>query len=139
MSVVSGLAIVVVATAVMLAVRAPSQVGRAGHARGLAEEELEQQLATQLRLEALREARAEGTFGQRERIVRTPARGWVGQQVMNPGTDDWEPAVAADPNAPFVYLVTTRYGEPKPCPGNCPIPHIALEISRDGGRTWSDG
>ena len=58
---------------------------------------------------------------------------------MNPGTDDWEPAIAADPNDPFVYIITTRYGEPKPCSGNCPVPHIALEISKDGGKTWSDG
>jgi hypothetical protein len=136
-SVVSTLAVVVVATAVTLAVRAPSPVGRAGHARGLAEEELEQQLTTQLRLEALREARAEGTFGQRERIVRAPAPGWVGEQVVNPGTDDWEPAIAADPHAPWVYLLVTRYGS-RPCPG-CASPFIALKRSRNGGATWGGG
>jgi hypothetical protein len=58
---------------------------------------------------------------------------------MNVGTDDWEPAIAADPNAPFVYMLVTRYGEPKPCPGNCPTPFTALEVSSDGGATWSPG
>ena len=38
-----------------------------------------------------------------------------------------------------MYLLTTRYGEPKPCPGNCPVPHIAIEISSDNGLTWSQG
>jgi hypothetical protein len=136
-SAVSALAIVVVATAVTLAVRAPSPGSRSGHARGLAEEELEQELTTQLRLEALREARAEGTFGRRERIVHAPSPGWVGEQLMNPGTDDWEPAIAADPHAPWVYLLVTRYGV-KPCPG-CASPFIALERSRDGGITWGGG
>jgi hypothetical protein len=103
------------------------------------EEAEEQQETTELRLEALAEARAEGVAGQTGRIVSQPAAGWVGEQLMDPRTDDWEPAVAADPNSRFVYLITTRYGEPKPCPGNCPVPHIAIEISRDNGRTWSDG
>jgi Neuraminidase (sialidase) len=38
-----------------------------------------------------------------------------------------------------VYLLTTRYGEPKPCAGNCPVPHIAIEVSSDNGQTWSEG
>ena len=29
---------------------------------------------------------------------------------MSSTSDDWEPAVAADPKAPYVYLLTTRYG-----------------------------
>ena len=66
------------------------------------------------------------------------APGWAGEQLMNVTTDDWEPAIAADPNAPFVYMLTTRYA-PKPCPGNCPSPWMALEISSDGGATWSQG
>src|SRR5919106_927469 len=68
-----------------------------------------------------------------------PEPGWAGEQVVNPGTDDWEPAIAADPNAPYVYILVTRYGEPKPCQGNCPTPFIALEVSSDGGDTWSEG
>jgi hypothetical protein len=109
-----------------------------GEDRGGAEELQEQQESTQERLEALREARAAGRFGRRERILAAPAAGWAGEQLMNVSTDDWEPAIAADPNAPFVYMLTTRYA-PKPCPGNCPTPWMALEISSDGGATWTQG
>lgn len=107
--------------------------------RGATEELEEQQERTEQRLEALEEARAAGLFGVREPALGEPAPGWMGERVMNAGTDDWEPAVAADPNAPYVYLLTTRYGVPKPCKGNCPIPYLVLEVSSDGGRTWSDG
>jgi len=103
------------------------------------EEAEEQQETTELRLEALAEARAQGIAGKTGRIVRQRAPGWTGEQLMDPRTDDWEPAVAADQTSSFVYLITTRYGEPKPCPGNCPIPHIAIEISSDNGLTWSAG
>ena len=44
------------------------------------------------------------------------------------GTDDWEPAVAADPGAPYVYQMTTRYG------GN--QPDVVFRRSVDGGATW---
>ena len=111
---------------------------RTGEDRGGAEELQEQQESTQERLEALREARADGRFGKRENIVAAAAAGWAGEQLMNVSTDDWEPAIAADPNAPFVYMLTTRYA-PKPCPGNCPSPWMALEISSDGGATWTQG
>ena len=120
--------------------RAGEQIGeeQEGEDRGGAEELQEQQESTQERLEALREAQADGTFGRRERIVLAAAPGWAGEQLMNVSTDDWEPAIAADPNAPFVYMLATRYA-PKPCPGNCPSPWMALEISSDGGATWSAG
>ena len=65
-------------------------------------------MITELRLDALREARAAGTFGSRDPIVAAAAPGWAGEQLMNVATDDWEPAIAADPSAPFVYLLTTR-------------------------------
>jgi hypothetical protein len=134
--------LILAATALAIAtfVRTPSPTvqERSGEDRGGAEEAQEQAETTQERLEALREARAAGVFGRRERIVRRPATGWAGEQVMNVGTDDWEPAIAADPNAPFVYMIVTRYA-PKPCPGNCPSPFTALEISSDGGATWSTG
>jgi hypothetical protein len=131
-------ALVVLAAFVSLAGKAPTGNEGLGRAPGGVEERLEQRLTTDLRLDALREARAEGTFGQRERVVLAAAPGWAGEQLMNVTTDDWEPAIAADPNAPFVYMLTTRYA-PKPCPGNCPSPWMALEISSDGGATWSQG
>ena len=135
---ITALALVMLAAVAMLALRAPSGVSGLGRAPGAVQERLEQELVTELRLDALREARAAGTFGRREPIVAAAAPGWAGEQLMNVGTDDWEPAIAADPNAPFVYMLTTRYA-PKPCSGNCPTPWIALEISSDGGATWSAG
>jgi hypothetical protein len=102
------------------------------------EEELSEQTAE--RLEALEEANEQGVRWQ----VRTkaaaasaaPAPGWAGERVADPVADDWEPAIAADPSAPFVYLMTTHFGD-KPCPGNCPVPHISVHVSSDGGRTWA--
>ncbi|MEW5985936.1 MAG: sialidase family protein, partial [Chloroflexota bacterium] len=49
--------------------------------------------------------------------------------------DDWEPAAAADPTAPNVYQMTTRYDGPPPC-SNCGLPAIVFRRSSDGGRTW---
>ena len=53
------------------------------------------------------------------RPIRRP--GGSGPALLNPATDDWEPAVAADPNAPYVYLLTTRYGEPEDVPEPLPV------------------
>jgi hypothetical protein len=50
--------------------------------------------------------------------------------------DDWEPAVAADPKAPYVYLLTTRYAT-RDCGVHCPTPWIPITVSSDGGATWS--
>ncbi len=58
---------------------------------------------------------------------------------MNVGTDDWEPAVAADPNSAVRLPAHHPIRAPKPCSGNCPVPHIAIEISDDNGQTWSEG
>ena len=69
-----------------------------------------------------------------------PAAGWIGEAPFDAAAaDDWEPAIAADPHRPFVYALVTRYGAGKPCPGNCPVPFIELEVSVDGGATWSPG
>jgi BNR repeat-like domain len=102
-------------------------------------EAAEQLETTDQRLEALREARQAGTLAVDTSALSTaPAAGWSGEYVVNKRADDWEPAVAADPNAPYVYVVTTRYGAGKPCKGNCPDPWMALTVSKDGGATWSD-
>jgi hypothetical protein len=133
---VSAVGVVIVATD-----DSPSGRGSGGSARApeAIEEAEEQRETTELRLEALAEARERGVAGKTGRIAGAPAPGWVGEQLMDPSADDWEPAVAADPNSTFVYLITTRYGEPRPCPGHCPVPHIAIEISSDNGLTWTDG
>ena len=100
-------------------------------------EAVEQVETTEKRLETLHEARRAGTLAVDASTMTTaPASGWAGEYVVNKRADDWEPAVAADPNAPYVYVVTTRYGVGKPCSGNCPDPWMALSISKDGGATW---
>jgi hypothetical protein len=114
-------------------------VGRAGSEQepggnGEAQEESE---ALQERIEAFEEAKANGTAGVKQRVTNNPAAGWTGERVVDPTKDDWEPAIAADPNGPYVYLLVTRIGEPKPCPGNCPSAYMALERSTDEGATWS--
>ncbi|MDQ2984245.1 MAG: glycoside hydrolase [Actinomycetota bacterium] len=91
---------------------------------------------TASRLDALAQARAAGTFGGTVAATTSRATGWLGSRILNPSTDDWEPAVATDPAAPFVYLLTTRFGQADTCARRCPIPHIALTISADGGSTW---
>jgi hypothetical protein len=114
--------------------RVPSRLGKTGRAGN--QEAQDEQRTTALRLAALAAARENGTFGGATRLTTNPASGWAGEQVVNPNVDDWEPAVAADPKAPYVYLLTTRYGQPKTCPSHCPSPYLALTISSNGGRTW---
>lgn len=99
-------------------------------------ERLEEGVTTFDRLEALEKAIEAGRFGTRETIVGNAAPGWTGETLVSGVRDDWEPAVAADPADPYVYILTTRFGYPKPCQGNCPIPHISLTVSKDGGSTW---
>jgi BNR repeat-like domain len=107
-------------------------VARAGEEEGQDEQNL-----TADRLDAFNQAKSNGTFTGRVAATTDPAPGWVGSRLLNPATDDWEPAVATDPRAPFVYLLTTRYGQPKTCSSHCPTPYIVLTTSSDGGRTWS--
>ena len=54
------------------------------------------------------------------------APGFGTEQLFGTRTDDdWEPAVAADPAAPYVYILTTRYGGKKAC-NDCPDPALIL-------------
>jgi hypothetical protein len=112
----------------------PGSNTRGGDEEGAEEEELEQALTTELRVDALEEARLDGSLGVIGRIAGTPAPGWAGEEIVNETGDDWEPAVAADPNAPYVYILHNRYGE-SAC-GNCPDPSMILHVSKNGGRTW---
>jgi hypothetical protein len=72
---------------------------------GFAEELQEQAEKTRERLEALEAARRAGTLGVIERVVNAPAPGWLGERIVNETGNDWEPAIAADPNAPFLYVL----------------------------------
>ena len=87
------------------------------------------------RLAAYDVAEIAGDVGRTGRITRAPAPGWAGARILHPKKNDWEPAVAADPNDPWVYVMVARYGSPV-CP-RCPDPAMMLERSRDGGKTWS--
>jgi hypothetical protein len=104
--------------------------------RGGAAEAQEEAEVTAKRLEALAEAKAAGRFGQKIAATTAPATGWVGSKVLSSTADDWEPAVATDPKAPYIYLLTTRYGT-RECGTHCPTPFIPITISGDGGATWS--
>ena len=103
------------------------------------EEAEEQAETTERRTEAFEAAKKAGKTGQVRLATSTPATGWVGEFPYDTTWDDWEPAIATDPKAPYVYALVTRYGAPKPCQGNCPTPFIVLEISADNGQTWSEG
>jgi len=58
--------------------------------------------------------------------------------------DDWEPAIAADRSG-HVYAAWSHYvgyagvdtGDPDPSCPTCASPHTVLQISNDGGATWS--
>jgi hypothetical protein len=56
--------------------------------------------------------------------------GWLGEsKLSNPATGDgWEPAIAADPSAPYVYAGWMQYAGNKV--------YIAIRVSADGGTTW---
>ncbi|MGZ5129418.1 MAG: sialidase family protein [Actinomycetota bacterium] len=63
-----------------------------------------------------------------------PAAGWAGE--IKVGTEDtWEPTVAADPGAPYVYVMYNRFGGTKACK-QCPGIPMLLRVSNDNGATW---
>jgi hypothetical protein len=77
-----------------------------------------------------------GTIRVRQRVFDPcplAAVGWAGEvQIAN--DDTWEPYVAADPSAPYVYALYNRYGIT--CQ-RCPNPQMQIRISSDGGQTWA--
>ena len=130
----------------------PEEIGRAGlpptaadtePALDANEEKEEQAEGVEHRVEAWQAAKRTGKAGQSKPTAyltgpaAPAATGWAGEIPIDTTVDDWEPAIAADPNSSYVYLLTTRYGTDKPCPGNCPTPWIALTVSADNGATWS--
>jgi hypothetical protein len=105
------------------------------HARSGAGEAEEQWEDTERRLIALEVARLNGLLGITDPVRVAPAPGWAGERVMNRTGDDWEPAIAADPNEPYVYVMHNRYGGVPAC-RDCPDPAMIVHVSDDGGRTW---
>lgn len=67
------------------------------------------------------------TYVQPVPSASAAAGGFDSERVWS-GSDDWEPAVAADPSAPYVYQLTTRYGAQV---------DVVFRRSSDGGATWS--
>jgi hypothetical protein len=106
-----------------------------GERHTLEEEEREASERTRARLEAHQAAREAVSAGRTGPAHPIPNPGWTTERVWNVRADDWEPAIAADPSAPFVYTLVTRYTGPRRCP-SCPRPSIILRVSGDGGRTW---
>jgi len=70
---------------------------------------------------------ADQTYLQRLPLASFAASGFDSERVWGAG-DDWEPAIAADPSAPYVYQMTTRY-DTNPA-------SIFFRRSVDGGATW---
>lgn len=131
------------ASVLVAAACTPDEAGSPRRARGpepagdgLAEELEEQAEKTEERLEALEAAREAGTLGVIEPIIREPAPGWAGERVFHRSADDWEPAIATDPNVPWVYVLHNRYGGEPACANRCPDPAMILHVSRTGGQTW---
>src|SRR5215212_3237772 len=69
----------------------------------------EQEEQAEERREAYEEAEREGKVGQVRAApggaVAVAATGWAGEQPVDTISDDWEPAVAADPTSSFVYTL----------------------------------
>ncbi|HEY0444045.1 MAG TPA: sialidase family protein [Candidatus Limnocylindrales bacterium] len=117
----------------------PGSAARGGPDTDTNAEAVEQRQQISERTEAYQDAVRAGRAGQTRTANAAPVTGWVGERPFDTAADDWEPAIAADPKAPWVYALVTRYGTSKPCPGNCPTPYIAVGVSSDGGATWTEG
>ena len=62
------------------------------------------------------------------------APGWAGEIKL--GVEDtWEPTIAADPSAPYVYAMYNRFGGPKACK-QCPGIPMYVRVSSDNGVSW---
>ncbi|MDR2985307.1 MAG: glycoside hydrolase, partial [Nocardiopsaceae bacterium] len=64
-------------------------------------------------------------------VAATP--GWAGESILSlAGTGNgWEPAIAADPSAPYVYAAWMQYSGTRV--------KIYYRVSADGGTTWNAG
>jgi hypothetical protein len=60
------------------------------------------------------------------------------QTASAKGVDGWEPVVATDPSAPYVYAATTATDLRCLKSKDCPRWNISMQRSDDGGQTWGD-
>jgi len=139
-------AILYVSTLVVLGVTWKADTGATTVTEGageFAEEQAERRGDTRARLLAMKEAEHDG-LADLERVQNSPSAGWMGEALFGAGDstfppeNDWEPAIAADPSAPYVYWLTTRYGGSSAC-DTCPhYSFILVKVSSDGGATWGN-
>jgi hypothetical protein len=101
-----------------------------------ASEELEAADITKARISAFDAAKSSGLPGLTRPVRTIPNSGWTDERVWSATANDWEPAIAADPNAPYVYALASRYTLPRRCHG-CALPGIVLRVSADDGATWA--
>ncbi len=123
--------------AVALRPQGPRTVSRSGseRAEGVEQEDPER--------EAGEHAGAPVTAAEQGRITRAeadamaplvPAPGWAGEIKL--GVEDaWEPTIAADPNAPYVYVMYNRFGGPTACK-RCPFTPMYVRVSANRGVSW---
>lgn len=78
-----------------------------------------------------------GAITRAESHIMAPAvtaPGWAGEIKL--GVEDtWEPTIAADPNAAYVYVMYNRFGGPKACQ-HCPGIPMYVRVSSDNGVSW---
>src|SRR5262245_56340607 len=101
----AGAATVFLVTLTLALASCTSESARAPRARanepideGLEQELQEQAEQTQERIQALQAATEAGTVGLTEPLTDTPTPGWAGERILSDTGNDWEPAIAADPN-----------------------------------------
>lgn len=140
MAPVTAMAVALLVLAAGIALQTPSKQpgARAGTESGPEEGTADPDAGAALeaaRFRALEEATAEGTAGVTGPVQHLVTPGWGQAQPFSTNRDEWEPAAAADPNAPYVYMLVTRYYGPDAC-GTCPVVKIMLRISADGGETF---
>jgi hypothetical protein len=77
----------------------------------------------------------EGQLAIQARPTDSPSNnGFEAERLWGP-YNSWEPAIAIDRAAGYVYQLTTRYDGPEPCK-RCAGPYIIFRRSGDGGATW---
>ena len=72
----------------------------------------------------------------RRGAAAAPGGTWVGEVPIDTTADDWEPAIAADPSAPWVYVLTTRYGRPSRARATARRRGSPCRSRTDGGATF---
>ncbi len=62
------------------------------------------------------------------------APGWAGETIVGAG-NTWEPHIAADPGAPYVYAIYNDFSGSRSC-NTCPSPYMVVRASANNGATF---